>query len=145
MRYCFAKSLIVNQIRLFRLFPPFSLFQRIRLKDFPALVGTCMYHWVGCAPLVCVWVVNLNTSKSSIVAHASQGINLSKAGDKGGRASSLPHRGENVDLQLFSSSNCSIGSGPKQKNENFITAVCFFTVIIHINDLENVCNHEKID
>ena len=36
----FAKSLIVNQIRLFFLFPPFSLFQRIRLSDFPALVQT---------------------------------------------------------------------------------------------------------
>ena len=31
MRYFFAKSLIVNRIRLFRLFPPFSLFQRVRL------------------------------------------------------------------------------------------------------------------
>ena len=39
MRYFFAKSLIVNQIRLFRLFPPFSLFQQIRLLDFPALVS----------------------------------------------------------------------------------------------------------
>ena len=38
MRYFFAKSLIVNQIRLFRLFPPFSLFERIRLLDFPALI-----------------------------------------------------------------------------------------------------------
>ena len=38
MRYFFAKSLIVIQIRLFRLFPPFSLFQRIRLLDFSALV-----------------------------------------------------------------------------------------------------------
>ena len=34
MRYLFAKSLIVNQIRLFR------LFQRIRLLDFSALVCT---------------------------------------------------------------------------------------------------------
>ena len=38
MRYFFAKSLIVNQIRLFRLFPPFSIFQQIRLLEFPALV-----------------------------------------------------------------------------------------------------------
>ena len=38
MRYCFAKSLIVNQIWLFHLFPPYSLFQGIRLLDFPALV-----------------------------------------------------------------------------------------------------------
>ena len=35
MRYFFAKSLIVNQNPLF---PPFSLFQQIRLLDFPALV-----------------------------------------------------------------------------------------------------------
>ena len=40
MRYFFAKSLIVNQIGLFRLFPPFSLFQRIRLLDFSALILT---------------------------------------------------------------------------------------------------------
>ena len=51
MSYLFAKSLIVNQIRLFRLFfafsrifPPFSLFQRIRLLDFSALAGTWLQH-----------------------------------------------------------------------------------------------------
>ena len=38
---------------------------------------------------------------------------------------------------------CRVGCGPKQKNENFITAVCFFTVIIHINDMENGCNPQK--
>ena len=44
MRYFFAKSLIVTQIRLFRLFLPFPaflrLFHRIRLLDFPALIIT---------------------------------------------------------------------------------------------------------
>ena len=37
MRYFFANSLILNQIRLFCLFLPFSLFQQIRLLDFSAL------------------------------------------------------------------------------------------------------------
>ena len=37
MRYFVAKSLNLNQIFLFRLFPPFSLFQRSRLLNFPAL------------------------------------------------------------------------------------------------------------
>ena len=45
MRYFFAKSLIENQIRLFRLFPPFSLFQRIRLLDFPALIWNQLRTW----------------------------------------------------------------------------------------------------
>ena len=52
MKYLFAKSLIVNKIRLFRLFsafsrlfPPFSLFQRIRLLDFSALM---LMHWCWC-------------------------------------------------------------------------------------------------
>ena len=38
---------------------------------------------------------------------------------------------------------CSLGRGPNHENEKIITAVCFFTVIIHIKDLENVCNTQK--
>ena len=38
MKYFFAKSLIKNQIRLFRLYPTFRLFQTFRLSDSTALV-----------------------------------------------------------------------------------------------------------
>ena len=38
-----------------------------------------------------------------------------------------------------------LGRGPNHENEKIITAVCFFTVIIHIKDLENVCNTQKSD
>ena len=50
-----------------------------------------------------------------------------------------------LDASIFLCSYSTLGRGPKQKNENFITAVCFFTVIIHINALENVCNPQKSD
>ena len=40
MRYFFAKSLIKNQIRLFRLYPTFRLFQTFRLSDSTALDST---------------------------------------------------------------------------------------------------------
>ena len=44
-----------------------------------------------------------------------------------------------VRLKVF------IGRGPNHENEKIITAVCFFTVIIHIKDLENVCNTQRSD
>ena len=42
----FAKRLIANQIRLFRLFPPFRLFHRIRHLDFSALIQTDVRNYI---------------------------------------------------------------------------------------------------
>ena len=45
MRYFFAKSLMKNQMRLFRLYPIFKLFQTFRLSVSTALEGTQWVHW----------------------------------------------------------------------------------------------------
>ena len=38
-----------------------------------------------------------------------------------------------------------IGRGPERQNTENVMGLIFSTVFIHMNDLEMVCNHEKID
>ena len=38
-----------------------------------------------------------------------------------------------------------VGQGPKHQNAKNVVELIFFTVFIHMNDLEMVCSHEKID
>ena len=41
--------------------------------------------------------------------------------------------------------HCAVGRGPKRQNAKNVVELIFFTVFLHMNDLEMVCNHEKID